>query len=129
MRLAESAVEIWRLQTGEEKRCVAEETAEQSCLKAEEEECRPVEEEAAKQEKAADVMAQELHDHYRDGYTLQYDVPLNKLMVDYDIQEFIMNYVGGNSWDDLSQEDKRKCYMDYPEKRLPDLDAIEQERY
>ena len=45
------------------------------------------------------------------------------------LKEFIMNYVGGNSWDDLSQEDKRKCYMDYPEKSLPDLDAIEQERY
>ena len=40
-----------------------------------------------------------------------------------------MNYVGGNSWDDLSQEDKRKCYRDYPKKSLPDWDAIEQERY
>ena len=60
LRLAESAVEIWRLQTGEEKRCVAEETAEQSCLKAEEEECRPVEEEAAEQEKAAEQVCLEV---------------------------------------------------------------------
>ena len=74
-------------------------------------------------------MTQELHDHYRDGYTLQYDVPLNKFMVDYDIKEFIANYVGGNSWDDLSQEDKRKCYMDYPKKSPPDGDVIEQETY
>ena len=81
------------------------------------------------EEKTADVMTQELHDHYRDGYTLQYDVPLNKFMVDYDIKEFITNYVGGNSWDDLSQEDKRKCYRDYPKKSLPDWDAIEQETY
>ena len=42
------------------------------------------------EEKTADVMTQELHDHYRDGYTLQYDVPLNKFMVDYDIKEFII---------------------------------------
>ena len=80
-------------------------------------------------EKAADVMTQELHDHYRDGYTLQYDVPLNKFMVDYDIKEFITNYVGANSWDDLSQEDKRKCYRDYPKKSLPDWDEIEQESF
>ena len=53
------------------------------------------------EEKTADVMTEELHDHYRDGHTLQYDVPLNKVMVDYDIKEFIMNSVGGNSWDDL----------------------------
>ena len=85
--------------------------------------------EVVSEEKTADVMTKELHDHYRDGYTLQYDVPLNKFMVDYDIKEFIMNYVGGNSWDDLSQEDKRKCYRDYPKKSLPDWDAIEQERY
>ena len=85
--------------------------------------------EVVSMEKAADVMTQELHDHYRDGYTLQYDVPLNKFMVDYDIKEFITNYVGANSWDDLSEEDKRKCYRDYPKKSLPDWDEIEQESY
>ena len=85
--------------------------------------------EEVSEERTADVMTEELHEHYRDGYTLQYDVPLNKFMVDYDIKEFITNYVGGNSWDDLSEEDKRKCYRDYPKKSLPDWDAIEQERY
>ncbi len=85
--------------------------------------------EVVSEEKTADVMTQELHDHYRDGYTLQYDVPLNKFMVDYDIKAFLTTYIGSNSWDDLSQEDKRKCYRDYPKKSLPDWDAIEQETY
>ena len=80
-------------------------------------------------ERTADIMSQELHDHFKDGYTLQFDVPLNKFMVDFDIKEFIKNYVGANSWDDLSEEDKRKCYRDYPKKSLPDWDEIEQESY
>ena len=71
-------------------------------------------------EKTADIMTKELHDHFKDGYTLQYDVPLNKFMVDFDIKEFVKNYVGANSWDDLSEEDKRKCYRDCPKKSLPD---------
>ena len=85
--------------------------------------------EVVSMEKTADVMTQELHDHYKDGYTLQYDVPLNKFMVDFDIKEFITNYVGANSWDDLSEEDKRKCYRDYPKKSLPYWDEIEKESY
>ena len=85
--------------------------------------------EVVSQEKTADIMTQELHDHYKDGYTLQFDVPLNKFMVDYDIKAFLTTYIGSNSWDDLSQEDKRKCYRDYPKKSLPDWDAIEQETY
>ena len=85
--------------------------------------------EAVSMEKAADIMTKELHDHFKDGYTLQYDVPLNKFMVDFDIREFLMNYVGARSWDDLSEEDKRKCYRDYPKKSLPDWDEIEQESY
>ena len=53
-------MELRRLQAGEEKRCVAEETAEQSCLKAKEEECRPVEKEAAEREKAAEQICLEV---------------------------------------------------------------------
>ena len=85
--------------------------------------------EAVSMEKAADIMTKELHDHFKDGYTLQFDVPLNKFIVDFDIREFLMNYVGARSWDDLSEKDKRKCYRDYPKRRLLDWDEIEQESY
>ena len=80
-------------------------------------------------EKTAHIMTEELADHFKDGYSLQYDVLLNKFMVDFDIKEFVKSYVGANSWDDLSEEDKRKCYKDYPKKSLPDWDEIDQESY
>ena len=74
-------------------------------------------------------MTEEIHDHFKDGYTVNYDVPLNKFMVDWDIKEFLSTYIGVNSWDDLSEGDKRKCYRDYPKKSLPDWDEIAQESY
>ena len=85
--------------------------------------------EVVSEDKAADVMTEELDDHFKDGYTLNYDVPLNKFMVDWDIKEFVKTYIGVNSWDDLAEEDKRKCYRDYPKKNLPDWDEIAQESY
>ena len=69
--------------------------------------------------KAVEVMTEEIQDHFKDGYTVNYDVPLNKFMVDWDIKEFLSTYIGVNSWDDLSEGDKRKCYRDYPKKSLP----------
>ena len=74
-------------------------------------------------------MTEELDDHFKGGYTLNQDVPLNKFMVDWGIKEFVKTYVGVNSWDDLAEEDKRKCYRDYPKKNLPDQDEIAQESY
>ena len=65
----------------------------------------------------------------KDGYSLQYDVPLNKFMVDWDIQKFVKTYVGVTSWDDLSEDDKKKCFRDYPRKSLPDWDGIAQESF
>ena len=41
-------------------------------------------------------------------------------MVDWDIKEFLKTHIGVNSWDDLAEEDKRKCYRDYLKKSLPD---------
>ena len=81
------------------------------------------------EDKAADVITEELDAHFKDGYTLNFDVPLNKLMVDWDIKEFLKTHVGINSWEDLAEEDKRKCYRDYPKKSLPDWDKIQQESY
>lgn len=36
--------------------------------------------------KAAKIMTTEIDDHFKDGYSLQYDVPLNRFMVDWDIK-------------------------------------------
>ena len=85
--------------------------------------------EVVSESKAAEVMTEEIHDHFKDGYTVNYDIPLNKFMVDWDIKEFLSTYIGVNSWDDLSEGDKRKCYREYPKKSLPDWDEIAQESY
>ena len=53
--------------------------------------------EVVSESKAVDVITQELIDHFKDGYTLNYDVPLNKFMVDWDIKEFVKIYIGVNS--------------------------------
>ena len=76
--------------------------------------------------KSTKIMTQEIVEHFQDGYSLQYDVPLNRFMVDWDIKEFLTTYVGITSWDDLSEDDKKKCYRDYPKKSLPDWDEIVQ---
>ena len=85
--------------------------------------------EVVSEAKAAEVMTEELHDHFRDGHTLNYDVSLNKFMVDWDTKEFVKTYVGVNSLDDLAEEGKRKCYRGCPKKSLPDWDEIAQESY
>ena len=49
-----------------------------------------------------------MNDYYGDGYALQYDVPLNCYMVDYDIKQFLTTYVGAASWDNLTEDNKKK---------------------
>ena len=73
---------------------------------------------------AAKIMTTELDDHFKDDYSLQYDVPLIKFMVDWDIKEFLTKYVGITSWDNVSEDDKRKCFKDYPKKSLPVWDEM-----
>lgn len=70
--------------------------------------------------KAAKMITDDMNDYYGGGYALQYDVPLNRYMVDYDIKQFLTTYVGVTSWDDLTEDDKKKCFKNYPKKSLPD---------
>ncbi len=53
--------------------------------------------EVVDEEKAADAMTIEHDDHFKDEYSLQFDVPLNKFMVDLDIKDFLVTFVGANS--------------------------------
>ena len=80
-------------------------------------------------EKAAQLITDDMEDYYGEGHSFQYDVPLNRYMVDYDIHKFLISTLGTTSWDDLSKEDKKKCYKDYPKRSLPDWDKIERESY
>ena len=80
-------------------------------------------------DKAATIMTDEIDAHFKDGYELLYDVPLNKFMVDWDIKRFLQNYLRATSWEDLSEDDKKKCFRDYPRKSLPDWGGIAQESF
>ena len=80
-------------------------------------------------EKAAAKMTDELNAHWGNGYSLQYDIHLNKFLVDWDIKKFLTEYVGVNSWDDLDENSKRGCFRDYPKRSLPDWDGIMQESW
>jgi hypothetical protein len=72
-------------------------------------------------------MTEEIHDHFKDGFSFQFDTPLNKFMVDFDIKQFLTDRVGVTSWEDLDEDTKQFCFKDYPRKSLPDWDGIVQE--
>ncbi len=74
-------------------------------------------------------MTKEINEYYKDGYSLQYDVPLNKLMVNWDIKDFLTEFVGITYWDDLVEANKKICFRDYPKKSLPDFNEIVQESW
>ena len=80
-------------------------------------------------EKAAKVMTEEIHGHFKDGYSLQFDTPLNKYMVDFDIKQFLADHVGITSWEDLDEAGKKYCYKNYPRILLPVWDDIVEESW
>ena len=77
--------------------------------------------------KAAKIVTDDMEAHCSNRHSLQCDVPLNRFMVNHDIEEFLANCLGIVSWEDLSEDDKRKCFKDCPKKSLPDWDEIVQE--
>ena len=81
------------------------------------------------EEKAMQVMTEELHNHWKDGVAYHCDVPLDKFMVDYDIKGFIVNYDRCDDWNELTDEMKKTCYRDYPRRTLPDWNSIVEESY
>jgi hypothetical protein len=80
-------------------------------------------------EKAVEVMNEELSNHWKNGISFEYDVSLDKYLVDYDIKEFLAEHLGINSWDDLDEDGKKACYRDYPRRALPDWNSIVMESY
>ena len=84
---------------------------------------------AGNPDKAATAVTEELDGYYKGGYSLQYDTPPNKYMVDWDIKKILINHVGITSWDELDESTKKMCFKDYPKKTLPGWDDIEEERW
>ena len=78
---------------------------------------------------AAQVMTKELDDHFKGGPAYHYDVSLDKMLVDWDIKQFLQDHVGINSWEDLDEAGRIACFRDYPTRELPQWDLIMEESY
>ena len=74
-------------------------------------------------------LSKRINDHYCGGPVFTYDDSLDKVMTDYDIKQFVMKYLGATSWDDLSDDEKKVCYKNYPKRKLPVWTSIFQESY
>ena len=75
------------------------------------------------------TMTAEFDAEFRDGPAFQHKVPLNKFMVDWDIKDFLGNYVGYNSWEDLENKSKKAGFKHYPRRKCPEWHEISHESY
>lgn len=81
-------------------------------------------------EEAARTMNEEIQHVFSNGYTVSWHNPLDRLLVDFDIKEFLANEVGYNSWKDLPNSEKGHVFKnDKSKKKLPDWDAIRKEPF
>ena len=64
-------------------------------------------------------MAKEISNHWEHGYNLQYNVPLDKIIVDWDTKDFLTGWFDATSYYDLDEEAKTFCFKYYPKKCFP----------
>ena len=74
-------------------------------------------------------MTEEFSNYYKDGPVFSYDNHFDKYLVKWDIKCIVEECLGGNSWDDVSEETRKSLYKDYPMRALPDWSSIVGERY
>lgn len=80
-------------------------------------------------DEAAKVMNEEIQHVFANGYTVSMHNPLDRLLVDFDIKEFLANEVGYNSWRDLPDREGTHVYKNFANKTLPDWSSIRKEPY
>ena len=80
-------------------------------------------------EEAARTMNEEIEHVFSNGYTASWHNPLDRLLVDFDIKEFLANEVGCNSWKDLPDSEKGHVFKNYKSRKLPDWDSIRKEPF
>ena len=59
---------------------------------------------------ATTVMTNKIDTHFKHGYNLQVDIPLDKFRVDWDIKNFLKTHGGVILWDDWNEESKKSCF-------------------
>ncbi len=74
-------------------------------------------------------MTEELSNYYKDGPSFTYDNYFDKYLVDWDIKCIVEDWLSANSWVDVSEENRKVLYKDYPRRALPEWPTILRERY
>ena len=80
-------------------------------------------------ENTAAVMTEELDKHWKDGINYIWDCTLDKFMTDFDMKEFVKDYLGVQSWGDLNEEMRKCCFRNYPRRELPNWNMIMREAW
>ena len=79
--------------------------------------------------KAEKTMTAELDAHFKGGLAYHHKVALDKSMVDWDIEEFLQNHLGCNSWEDLDKKSRKACFKYYHKRKRPEWHKISRESY
>ena len=73
----------------------------------------------------ANCMTVKLNSLFKIGkIDVQYDVNYNKFLTNYDIQQFLIQYIGINSFSILDEETLKNLFKFYPRDRLPEWSQI-----
>ena len=82
------------------------------------------------QDEAAEAMNGEIQHVFESGYTVSLKNPLDRLLVDSDIKEFLSNEVGYNSWKDMPKSAGKHVFKNLGgTKKLPDWNLIRKEPF
>jgi len=78
-----------------------------------------------------EMLTADIHNQFKSGYTLNWNDSLNRFMVDYDIIRVLKDNIGYKSWEEVGQDNMKKCFRDYNSDNFENLSlwGIEQERY
>lgn len=80
-------------------------------------------------DEAEKVLGEMMEGYFKHGPSFVHDCHLDQFMVDSDIKEILENKLSATSWDDVSDEMKRICYKNYPNRTLPVWNDIRVERF
>ena len=75
-----------------------------------------------------DEFTQTFNDEFK-NYGCDYNVPLSKILCNYEIKQFLVNYLGCNSFDEVDDTELGKIFHYYPLRSHPAWENIRKESY
>ena len=74
-------------------------------------------------------MVTKINKYYSHGWSIQYDSPLDKYFMDYDLKNFLLQHASIRPSEVLDKKSRRYCYKDYSKKSLPEWDNHREENW